>query len=153
MEENKKLDVLDILKLALDKEKGSFTSLSGAANILSEKRLKKTLNKLALEELKHIIMVMDLSQISQVNPFEEIDLTLSASEGTFAKGARVSEEEALQACMHSELESISLYMDLVSSAREQEDDDVLRLLQQLIKEEEEHRKILEKLLETRLKEI
>ena len=151
MEEDRKLTVFDILKLCLDKEKESFATLSSAGGLCPEKRLKKALNKLALEELKHILMVMDLSRISSVDPLAEVDLRIPELKG--AGLSTFDEEEALRACMGSELESISLYMELVNSAQEQEDDDVLRLLQQLVEEEERHKKTLEDLLAKRLKEI
>ncbi len=151
MEEYKKLNVLELLKLALNKEKDSFATLSNAGSLCSEKRLKKTLNKLAMEELKHILMLMDLSQVSSVDPLGEIDLRFPEVK-RYPPGLK-GEEEALRACMGSELESITLFMDLVDRAQEQEDDDVLRLLQQLVEEEEKHKKTLENLLANRLKEI
>jgi rubrerythrin len=150
MAAEQKLSALDILKLALEKEKGSFSSLSRAGNASGNKQLKKTLNRLALQELNHILMLMDLSQVSPVDPLGEIDLSFQGQEpGT----GMLNEETALRACMSSELESINLYMDLVNRAQEQEDDDVLRLLQQLVEEEKEHKRILEELMEKRLKEI
>lgn len=150
MEDRRNLTILDILKLGLAKEKVSFAYLARAGKMTSSTPLKKTLNKLALEELKHVLMLMDLSEISPVNPLEEIDLTFSPYS---SREAEETEEELLRACMSTELESISLYMDLVANAQAEENDDLLRLLQQLVEEEKEHKRILEDILAKRLKEI
>jgi len=143
--------VLDIIKIGIEKEKESFSSLSRAANASASRKIKKSLNKLALEELNHILMFMDLAQISPVNPLEEIDLTFPHPDEELS--GLDTEEEALRTCMSSELKSISLYMDLVDTVKDEEGDYVLRLLQQLVEEEEKHKKKLEEIMENRLADL
>ena len=141
MAQNLDLTPQGIIALAVNKEKDSFSAFAKAAQVCSALKLRRTLNQLAIEELRHILRLMEMSEGLSGDPLEIIDLTIPLSPSyTELLG---QEEEVLGAAIRSERESREFYrgiIDQISPGGETEE--VRQLLQDLIREEEQHEESL-----------
>lgn len=130
-----------IVKLAINKEKDSFSAFAKAAQVCSQVKLKRTLNQLATEELRHILKLMEMSEKLPVDPLEVIDLTIPQSP-SYAEFLG-PEEEVMGAAIRSERESRDFYYGIINKLPPGSQSDRVRdLLQDLIREEEQHEESL-----------
>ncbi|MBI3015439.1 MAG: ferritin family protein [Candidatus Tectomicrobia bacterium] len=135
------LTPLGIINLAVNKEKDSFSAFAKAAQVCSGLKLRRTLNQLALEELRHILRLMEMSEGLSGDPLEVIDLTIPITPSyTELLG---QEEEVLGAAIRSERESRDFYRNIIDQIPPGgETAEVRQLLQDLIREEEQHEESL-----------
>ena len=142
------LTPMGIITLAVNKEKDSFSAFAKAAQVCSALKLRRTLNQLAIEELRHILRLMQMSEGLSGDPLEIIDLTIPLSPSyTEILG---QEEEVLGAAIRSERESREFYRSIIDQIPlGGETEEVRRLLQDLIREEEQHEESLKLLTLTK----
>lgn len=129
----KALTQAEILMLAIEKEKRSFTHLSKAARACTSPAARSLYNQLALDELRHLLTLVSLMDGFSDRWLEELDLTLPQLE--LPAGAEEDEEAILRSTMAEEERSKDLFAELAQGI---EDTEILLLLQDLRDEEEGH---------------
>ena len=146
-----KLNRKELLRLAANEEKASFALYSRAAVLAGSYKLKKIFQRIARDELAHLLTFV--IKIGRLYPqlARDVDITLPIPDELEAKRlAEINESaEAPQCAIGEEERSLHLYPQLVKAV---EDERAGKLLQKIIRDQVSDIKALSSLRKERIEE-
>ena len=134
----------ELIQLAIEREKTSYALYSCAAVMAVSSKVKGVFNRIARDELVHLLTL--LRNFARLYPelIEEVNIIMPVpEEAAVEKLAAVEESaEALLCAIQEEYESLQFYIQL---ARVVEDQEARMALQTIIRDESNHVKALKSL--------
>jgi rubrerythrin len=131
----------DILLMAIQREKASFAHLAAVARACTSPQAKRLYNQLALDELKHLLTLVNLLEGLADDWLSRLDLTFPVP--TLTESLPKTEEEILRSTLAEEEQSENFFRHM---ARAVEQEELSILLENLRAEEEGHRARLRSML-------